>query len=565
MALGSQNFSVEGVKNLLSLGKTDLNRVQSELYSSKNQFDVEIDRLNALIEQVIQREADMLALLGCDSKETFKTRLIDFYAKSGMDIFAGLNLRQKFIEDFQAEAKTIKQQRNIDEIKLAEYIVQQLANDPELIGLTGRKLKKELNNKFHGTMTAKITETGTRFAATLTDKFIVLDDQNIPHVAIKNMTPAILNRLQSILAQINGGKGSYTFLNQNELNVLLQNYNLSQNTLTIYLQSKWLEFTKGMTATDIRKAIKNNPRMKQVRDDTNKKLINYLVSQVNVVAQPGLRTILQQMVRSNPEMFYIGVDEKQLTGLLGEAAAYTALTSLFPGKFSFQWVAQKLYNGRQLSADFLLKEGLKAYGIQVKNSAQVDLSNLEIGMMSPTNIDTVFQRLHVSQNIGNALESSHFNLSYQIDNEGNISGGSNSVFDPVQAELEAFKQEVHTFLIRFAPEMLYIQNEERTDRILANLDRALREMGVSGNILYIVAGRPFFASDQLEKIKEQIKLLKQYYTENRTYNEDELTAFHIKENGGTIVDYLNARRDKGLSVKLADFNTKLTSSMVFTR
>ena len=79
--------------------------------------------------------------------------------------------------------------------------------------------------------------------------------------------------------------------------------------------------------------------------------------------------------------------------------------------------------------------------------------------------------------------------------------------------------------------MLYIQNEERTDRILANLDRALREMGVSGNILYIVAGRPFFASDQLEKIKEQIKLLKQYYTENRTYNEDELTAFHIKENG----------------------------------
>lgn len=566
MAITSENMSVAGVKNILDLGRNSLNMVQSKIYGKKNQFDVEIERLEALIDQLINKENQMMNLLGCTDIEDFKRRLNKFYEESKFNLFSGLDLKNLFIKDFKAEAKTIKQNQNIDELKLAQYIINQLSKDQSLNGKTGNNLKTELTKMFHGALTAKITENGTSFSSTVTDKFIQIDKTGAAHAVIEGLTPAILGRLRSILAEINGGKGEYTFANkkvgsgQHDLQTLLKGYQVSQNTLTINLQSKWLQETQGYTATEIREMIKKDPKMKQKRDKVNNNLINLIVSKVDPMAQQPLRNTLSQMVKSNPEMFYVGIDEKQIIGLLGEAAAYTALSTLFKGKFSFQWVAQNLQGGRQLSSDLLLKKGLETYGIQIKNSAQVDLSNLEIAMMSPTSIDTVFNKLGVSQAIGNALETSHFNLSYIVDVP--VVPGGNPVFDGIQSALENFKQQVHIFLFRYAPELLYIQNEERTDRIVATLTTALQQMGTSGNILYIVAGQPHFASEQLMRVKEQILLLKNYYTQ-QIVSVDEQSAFHISLSGKTIVDVLNSYAANHKSIKLSDVSVKMTSSMSF--
>lgn len=555
MALGNDNFSIAGVENILEVGRSSLEQNISYIYGEGNQFDAEIKRISDLIEQVKNREREILALFECSSPEEFRKRILEAYDKSGLNTFIGLDLQKTFLKKY-GDALDIKK---TNKENLYGQILNQIINVINAeVQTSGEDVNKAFHKAIRPTKESGIVNVSEKAAVVnLTSKnFFEIDQNQIVGVYLDQITEPIENRINHIL---NDKQWKQHFPGLKNLNKRVKK---TKNSLAITTSSVWFNATQGLKPSQIENMIKENPNAAAARDKANEEILRELSKYViDKSFQDVFEKEVRNMLKQSPNMFYVGNSLKAITGILGEISALVVLKSLFPTKtFSFQWVAQQTNDGKQLSVDILLKKGLQAYGIQIKNSSQFDLNTLEIPMVSLT-LDTFFDKEMRSEDaLKHALETSYFNKSYIVDVP--VKAGSNPAFDETEQDLKKFQGEVNDFLIRFAPEMLYIQNEDRTEKTFAILTNSLKTMTVSGNLIYFVAGYPYFASEQLDRILKQIQELKLKY-EGVQLPPSPFSPFQIKESGDTIIDYLNKRASKKQSIALHEINVKISSSMIF--
>ena len=557
MALGNDNFSIDGVQNILELGRNSLEQNISYVYGEGNQFDIEIERILDLIQQVKNREKEILALFGCSNPVSFRQKVLEAYNKSGLSAFVGLDLQQNFLNKYK-DALQIKESNK-------EELYRQILNQiVEVVNAEVQNSGESVKDAFHKAIRptknagiVNVSERGATVNLTYKDIFKIDNNNQIIGIYLDEMTPAIEKRINGIL---NDKQWKQHFPGLKNLNKKLKK---GKNNLTITTSSVWFNATQGLKASEIEDMIKKNPAAKVARDKANKEILDELSRYVDSSFKTIFIKEVQNMLKQSPNMFYVGGSLNAITGILGEISALVVLKSLFPTKsFSFQWVAQQTDNGKQLSVDILLKKGLQAYGIQIKNSSQINLDTLEIPMIDLT-LDSFFDKeMRKKDDLKHALETSYFNKSYIVDVP--VKAGSNPDFDEIEQDLKLFQESVNDFLIRFAPEMLYIQNEDRTEKTFATLTDSLKTMTVSGNLVYFVAGYPYFASEQLDLILKQIENLKLKY-EGVNLPPSPFAPFHIKESGTTIIDYLNKRADNRQSIALHDVRVRLSSSMIFHR
>ena len=561
MAITQKNLSIDGVNEIVKEGQAVISSIDK-----KQRIDDTINRLISLIDDLEKKELEMLQRLGYRSAKTaadaiqmFKFDVSAKYKEMGLNKFVGGDLKEKFIKNYIYNTKKEKDNK----IELREQLLNFIK---ENINITKDMEDDDIKKLIHtiikpGGLEATVTENGTKLRATYAD-FIKIDDQGAIGYYLDRITPTIEKRLDDIITNPQWAK-KYPELKKIGFN---KRKHLKKNSgqVDFTLKSEWYDLTKN-----IENIIDKNPNDPRVKA-TNQAITELIVREVEGANnQAYVRQLITNMWTTNPKMFVVKGNEKNITGILGEISVLAAFKQLFPN-LSIEWIAKETSNGtKQVSIDLLITSAAKTYGIQVKNTSVSDFDYLRIDFLKDINIDTLFSRLFGEdsspkmEKIKTSLEASHFNFSYNLQEgtEGTIAvKGSNDEFDGVEEQLLKLRDDIHLFLSYYAPEMIFADTLDDKG-VLANLNDKLRNESVTGNTLYMVAGRPFFISDQLKKIKQQLISIKN--TIEKVQQVEPLEYFKISESGKTIVDYVNEQKSNEKSMALKDISIKLHSSFLF--
>ena len=563
MAITQRNLSIEGVNEIVKEGQGVISSIDK-----KQRIDDTINRLISLIDDLEKKELEMLQRLGYRSTKTaadaiqmFKFDVSAKYNEMGLNKFVGSDLKEKFIKNYVYNTKKEKDSK----IELREQLLNFIKENISITeDMEDSDIKKQIHNIIKpGGLEATVTENGTKLRATYAD-FIKIDEQGTISYYLDKITPTIEKRLDDIITNPQWAK-KYPELKKIGFN---KKKHLKKNSgqVDFTLKSEWYDLTKNIETIIDKNP--NDPRVKAANQAITELIVREVEGANN---QAYVRRLITNMWTANPKMFVIKGNEKNITGILGEISVLAAFKQLFPN-LSIEWIAKETSDGtRQVSIDLLITSAAKTYGIQVKNTSISDFDYLRIDFLKDINIDTLFNRLFGEESspkmekIKTSLETSHFNFSYNLQEQEGSEGtvavrGSNDEFDGIEEQLLKLRDDIHLFLFYYAPEMIFA--DTLGDKgILANLSDKLRSESVTGNTLYMVAGRPFFVSEQLQKIKQQLVSIRNII--EKVQQVEPLEYFKISESGKTIVDYVNDQKSNKKSMALKDISIKLNSSLLF--
>lgn len=569
MALDSRNLSIEGVRGILIEGNAALMSLSA--MNESNNLLMAIERLKQKALFLESLENKMLALFPApNDRESVRQKVIE-YNQTNFNNFFGRDLKQTFTDEFFKAANAVKGATQQEQNLLAQYIINEISKNLDSTIPKG-EIAKEIAKEFNFTISAIITEGGTRFATRKTN-IVDLTDKG-PQILVDKLTPPMRERLQQILNQLNGEQSNYKFPNLNQVN--LQNFQTSKNSISIKVSSEWFNNIQGMSLNTIKDKVTKNPQVwKPFVDKANNNIIELLKRSVSGEVRMYLDNYLRGMIANDPYIFFIGKSTTDLTGLLGEINAVLAIQKLTGKTVPVEWIAHNMADGKKVSIDVVLKSQL---GINVKNTTQnfsqfEGFHNVKFLDRNPKNIlDTLLDNTNYNEELSDAFQTSYFNVSYQImPKRPHVVKGSNSDFDNLESGLLNFRQHLITYLYQFAPEMLYMATDD-LDKQLLILDKELNNAiaGV-GNILYMVGGVPFFPS---EMIHDLIADLDQLYNDiqNGSRFRKKSFLFDIGGKSDNIIKVLNDRAKQKQSVALHDVGshsldsisvTQMTSSWLF--
>lgn len=569
MALDSRNLSIEGVRGILIEGNAALMSLSA--MNESNNLLMAIERLKQKALFLESLENKMLALFPApNDRESVRQKVVE-YNQTNFNNFFGRDLKQTFTDEFFKAANAVKGATQQEQNLLAQYIINEISKNLDSTIPKG-EIAKEIAKEFNFTISAIITEGGTRFATRKTN-IVDLTDKG-PQILVDKLTPPMRERLQQILNQLNGGQSTYKFPNLNQVN--LQNFQTSKNSISIKVSSEWFNNIQGMSLNTIKDKVAKNPQVwKPFVDKANNNIIELLKRSVSGEVRMYLDNYLRGMIINDPYIFFIGKSTTDLTGLLGEINTVLAIQKLTGKTVPVEWIAHNMADGKKVSIDVVLKSQL---GINVKNTTQnfsqfEGFHNVKFLDRNPKNIlDTLLDNTNYNEELNDAFQTSYFNVSYQImPRRPHVVKGSNSDFDNLESGLLNFRQHLITYLYQFAPEMLYMATDD-LDKQLLILDKELNNAiaGV-GNILYMVGGVPFFPS---EMIHDLIADLDQLYNDiqNGSRFRKKSFLFDIGGKSDNIIKVLNDRAKQKQSVALHDISshsldsisvTQMTSSWLF--
>lgn len=555
MAITQENLSLEGVDKIIRAGREAIDERNSEI-----DLDKTIQRILELIRVVQNKELALLRSLGFSDYQAFSREVAKIYEEIGLVKFSGQSLKQTFLNNYKLQVYKEKESDQALRAEILLYIQDHLP-------ITNNMTEDDIAKAFHEVIKpafieGEISEKGTKISSTRAD-ILEIDNGKIVNVLFDKLTPTINSRLDDIAKN---PKWRKKYPGLKDLKFDKRRHLKGKNAqLAVTYRSEWYDAIK-----DVEKMISNNPnnpKIKKALDAANEKVLQMILSQINSGYRTEAEWRIREMIGADPKLFLAGGNEKKITGILGEISAYIALKRIFPAA-SLSWVATKTQEGKQLSADMILRIGAEKYGIQIKNTSQSDFDLLKINFLD-LNIETVFKRLFSDESemvkmqpIQTALETSRFNFSYNLveGTKGTVAEkGSNDVFDEKESELLKLQQDIHTYLMYYAPEMIFADTLSQKS-MLGNFEKDLEEKAISGNTLYMIAGVPHFASEELEKIGIQLTMLEQSLQNS---NIKILEYFKIAETGPTIVDYINNQKKDRKSMALKDISIKMTSSMSF--
>lgn len=331
-------------------------------------------------------------------------------------------------------------------------------------------------------------------------------------------------------------------------------YNLSTDQGSNYLNMTWIlnnfstESLLKMKKADREILFRAHPALQQVVNDNfkNKIIQNCPLSDTNT-----LSNVIDRILNSKPDAFW-GATDRNMTGILGEIQAGYFLDKIIGakgGSSSYDWVG-----GRNGHADYMLKQALEQYGIQVKNTSLETAQAIEFkkfgfkkdGQSSIHNglsFDfTDFAKTSFSNMVGGFSSDSSkmmeavstvlgmdtFNIEYQwID--GMAQPNANPIFAPTRQLIEAYATKAEQLMSLFAVSLMYMQT--------ANIDTP------EANTLYLVAGTTVISSASiLSKIVSQLEQKLRdfrFQVQIGAMKVADKKAFSVAP--GTIVNYFNAQ------------------------
>lgn len=568
MAITAKNFSIQGVEDIVQSGENALNRrlagnEQANIIAAIARIRQKIEFLKGLEQQVL----DLFP--APNSRRDVQNKIAAYNSKNFANFFS-FNLREVFIKDFIAAAKATQGAAQQDQNKLAQYIAEQLYDTANNTKITGEDLGKLFNKTL---TTVTVTDKGAKIStSTRNTNMIGFDENKVPYVIVEKLTPAMRNRLQEVLDSLNGDKSRFPNIDD----VKIEQFQAVKDTITIQIKSEWFSLINGMSKEQIEKEIakggETGKRYEAMRDKANKGVIELLVSKVSGDVKKDLEDFLIAQVKREPNLFFVGKASTEVTGLLGEISAIMAIKELTGKKPSLQWTADNMAGGKKISVDVVLHDIL---GINVKNTSQnfgqeEGFHDVKFIDRSPDKVlTTLFDSSFDGKILGTAFETSYFNKSYQIvHSRPHVVPGSNRDFDSIEQRLLDFRQKLTTYLYQYAPEMLYMATDD-LDKQLLILDAELsQKIQGAGNILYMVGGVPFFPSEMLGDLVQDLEMLEKDLQAGNSFR-NESFFFHVGGSGDSIINILNDWAKQHKSVKLEGGSSfknatiQMTSSWLF--
>lgn len=571
MALGNNFFTVSGVETIANNGHTALDQLanlDAEGNRRKQLVEQAIDKLSNLKSKLSDQEKIVLQRFNCKDLNELNTRIQEFYNKSGYEKFIGVNLRS-IVDDYTNTTSDLQETLNI----IGHNIMQETTQDllQKIIG-DSMDVKQAIAQDALSVIHKAVSVASGSSHVTWSDNFKgnTSGNSSLTLIASKTTTE-FKKRVDKI--KINGNKKERLLKdvkteeekNQIRLSRMLlepieNNTKISDQSMSMELGVKIALETGGMKGSEAIKKMDSATLNKR-----NENIIKAILQQLNAEYQPLAHQMLKKMIHQDPYMFFVGSSTTQLEGVLGEIAAVHAIIHLLGTKYTsqaIQWVATRKVDGKQLSADIILKDiGGIDIGVQVKNTMR-DLSSDKLLDISFASMQTeaLFQKLNLSnpEALEDVITSDVFNVPYQLNGTTFVQVGSDyETDDPlfpkfitVEKEIDELTALINLFLIQYAPNLIYMTLDTDLENQLAILNTAISS--ITGNFLYIVGNRVHSASEMLQTIINNLEVLKGLKTEE----EQAVVSFkHIfeKKKGDTehmnIVSYLNgtAGRNRKLS------------------
>lgn len=499
--LNSDKYSIEAIRNSLQIKLREVEKLSLEIYSKLGYSGGSLEAVEAQFNYNIQQaKKGVEALTGIDLQTCF----LDSLKKA-----TGFNLDfQKQYENFVSflENQVISKGLELTEKNLASEFAQNLK--PSLDGMTvtiteGRaRVDKGFGRKISGT-----------FAPTFKTVFTELSKSTQIEVKKK-------------------------FANQITLNNVQQNQN--------FLSMEWL-----INNVDINSFFKMSPDEKKqllilypnLPHELNIQFKNEILSKCSMANQSYLSRAIDKVVKKKIDAFFVGGNIKDMTGILGEIQGLYYLLFITNGKIDSDmgWVG----GVKNPHSDILLRDGLKNYGIQVKNTSTPQLEkeiefqsfgttaqNMRAigsgGIMNFLNTDNALKTLNqlAPYELFNAIESilamEVFNIEYQWDSKTKSAyAADNADFADVRQKIEIYSEKAQKIAQLFSVSMMYMQTSSQSNQ--------------QSNILYFVAGGVVRSAGTILK-----KIIDEINSNLHSFRVSMKNRMNVNDNQKTIVDFLNS-------------------------
>lgn len=279
---------------------------------------------------------------------------------------------------------------------------------------------------------------------------------------------------------------------------------VNNNKDSVDIIFNWREDTKKLTPTEAKKLTDND------RDAINSKIKKYISEQVVAAKlEDGkkfnptnlIKTIIDHVLTENPYEFFIGKNENQITGSLGEIQSLfylCLLTGDTTGKevlgSNLFWRGGKLQNGIKPHQDIVLNN----LGIQIKNTTKDLLKDdLDVGFKSKKLFEFLSDIGITDSNIKNLFINYFctyvFNVPYiyKQDEDKYVQSpyadenfGEGKEFNITREELISLQSDIDKLMSLFSAIIMYMDIEEGVEKLDAN-------------ILYILGGTTAITASQI--------------------------------------------------------------------
>lgn len=477
-----------------------------------------INRLNAFLAIAEKEQKNIWSKFQVHSDEELQMLFQNFYQKSGLTAWTGINLEQNFLQAYRimVDKNLREMQQYIDTVLLPAIIQEVTTEELEVTEQTvGDLLNKNLKDLYiqFDLGSGKVTRTRSLKPVNISDattKGIKILADKLTRVQRKR-----INELKNY-AKTHGNPKvvGKTVINGN--NVIMS------------IQSDWYEFTKhGMTASEAKKL---SPAE---RTNINNSIIDSITQYLDGKYQSIARTYIKTQVLSKDDTaFFVGSNTNKITGILGEIGAIIAIGELLPGvdiSKIMNWTANHRVGGKELSIDIVLKD---LANVQVKNSNQ-DLNIPEIRIdFASMQTGTMLQRLQTAypqynfEDLENIFVSESFNIPAkkkgnkwtEVSINTEYKRGSFAAWETFKDgynKMQDIISDVKTLLTAFAPDFLYLSGGPEFTSQLAILDQSLSTSTtqITGNNLYIIRNTPYTSYSILTKIKNDLEQLEKIQQE----------------------------------------------------
>lgn len=534
MALTEQNKSKEGVESIVLKSSYAIEEFRTGAYVAEDRMQIMQKEIDALI----QKENQLLSKFGGMSGLINKINKF----KADANNLSGKGLGINFTWAYQTEMeKGLKKAQKDFEIYLLGYLRQKLGEDI-VNNLHSSDLFEFLNLKEFGLsdLTVEVTESGgtvlqakkgtKRAGGQIGSK---KDNQKLSEFLLKSSSSAVYGRVDDA---VDWAKKQLK-LEGVDLKAFAK---IEKNRLKIYPGTNWFKLTsrggKPLTETEARA----NPYIVKNLDSINKQIKDDIKASLGINGEV-IDKVFDHMLGQNDYMFFVGKNEKQITGLIGEITAMVLFFDLVGSYPSVSWAAQHTgLSGTQASADIIIKDGYgveveNSYGIQVKNSTE-DLDFFEIGSkghsigFSEVSFETLGAKLGFQyQPIEDLYSTDIYNVGYEWTKKeggGNtFKAGTNPDFVAIREEIERLENEFERMMATYSSALLYMDDVRKSGTTFYS--------GSIGNVLYMVNLIPYRASEMLERIKNE--LLATESLKAISFN----ASFYKKSSGRTIVQDIN--------------------------
>lgn len=595
MAVNGNFFTLNGIATIAQEGQAELlHLVQSEStiqFRQKLIQDV-LNKLDYLIGLFKNAEAAMLAELNVSSLDELENRLKNFYKDSGYTQFVNVDTAKILKANFGAATDKQKAAQREEYIQILENLfteaLQDISNeivgDPAFNEGARKAVLTRVSQllKLYG-FDGHLASTGSgKGGLTISSKIMKWDDKGdlnfFPELASSIVIARIekMKRRAAGLASNRNRNMRYTKEQQEQLqritNITKGKRKVTQNSASINIGMTIGNITGGMKETEA--ALLD----KQELTRNNELIREAIVGQLSSKYQDTARKIINKMLGQKDTMFYVGTSAAQLKGILGEIGAMHAVANLLglsePSDEIIQWVATNTSGGKQLSIDIVLQHfaNIKIKNKDIEASLGIQVKNVESNSISfvDASMDLIMSKLNINtKHLEDVFFSDDFNVGYEYNLETQqfvpMFSWKTRLTDAesfliIESMIDEVVADIYNYLNLYAAEFLYMGLGDEFISTLATLSNELSDL--SGNVLYIVRDKPFFASNMLIRIRQSV----QHSVDQINSGPLKIQAYVDKlddDNGEfNIISYLN-RKGTNNAQHIHEHNVKLKSSYLF--